>query len=55
MARTFLYEPYHFGPEARQIVEQEILLNVAIAIGSQNAHQPQEEEKGKLTALTVRP
>jgi len=50
--KDILYEPYHFGPEARQIVEQEILLNVAIAIGSQNAHQPQEEEKGKLTALT---
>ncbi|KAK0553908.1 hypothetical protein OC846_002305 [Tilletia horrida] len=39
------YDPYSFGPRARQAVEQEILHNVAIAIGSQNAHQPTEESK----------
>ncbi|CAD6914127.1 unnamed protein product [Tilletia laevis] len=37
------YEPYLFGPEARKRVEEEILQNVAIAIGSQNAYQPQQE------------
>ncbi|KAK0538009.1 hypothetical protein OC834_000581 [Tilletia horrida] len=39
------YEPYHFGPEARQIVEHEILHNVAIAIGSLNAHNPLDDRK----------
>lgn len=39
------YDPYSFGPRARRAVEQEILRNVAIAIGSQNAHQPAEQNK----------